>query len=102
MTAVETFGKLRELVNEACRQCSFSIAIRGAEAHGMVGGKGNNQWSLDYDFELVDASGAKVTLKFHSYDQSKAFSVRPDMNKFEVTLTDAAGVTKHHDNQYEG
>lgn len=102
MNASETFDKLRALIDQACRECSFGIAIRGAEAHGMVGGQGNNRWSLDYDFELVDTTGAKVALNFHSYDQSKAFSVRPDMNKFELTLTDANGVTRRHSNEYEG
>lgn len=102
MNASETFDKLCAHIDQACRECSFGIAIRGAEAHGMVGGQGNNRWSLDYDFELVDSTGAKVVLNFHSYDQSKAFSVRPDMNKFELTLTDASGVTRRHSNDYEG
>lgn len=103
MNASDTFDKLRALIDQACRECSFGIAIRGAEAHGMVGGQGNNRWSLDYDFELLDATGAKVALNYHSYDQSKAFSIRPDMNEFELTLTDANGVTtRRHSNEYEG
>lgn len=102
MNASETFDKLRVLIDQACRERSFGIAIRGAEAHGMVSGQGNNRWSLDCDFELVDATGAKVALNFHSYDQSKAFSVRPDMNKFALTLMDANRVTRRYSNQYEG
>ncbi|CAB3808014.1 hypothetical protein LMG28614_06720 [Paraburkholderia ultramafica] len=101
MKAKEAFQKLEVLIDQACDDCSFGIAIRGAEALGMIGGKGNNQWSLDYDFELVDDSGEKVALSFHSYDQSKAFSVRPDMNKFELTLTATTGVATVHRNQYE-
>lgn len=31
------------------------------------------------------------------------YSIRPDMNKFELTLTDANGViTRRHSNEYEG
>ncbi len=33
----------------------------------MVGGQGNSRWSLDYDFDFVDATGATVALNFHSY-----------------------------------
>ncbi|HEX7912516.1 MAG TPA: hypothetical protein VF534_31115 [Paraburkholderia sp.] len=102
MNAQDAFTKLKALIDQACDQCSFGIAIRDAEALGMVGGKGNNQWSLDYDFELVDGSGEKVILNFHSYDQSKAYSVCPGMNKFELTLTAITGVTAVHRNQYEG
>jgi hypothetical protein len=102
MNASEVFDKLRVLIDEACDQCSFQIAIRGAEALGMSGGQSKNRWALDYDFEHVDISGAKATFSFHSYDQSKAFSVRPDMNKFKVTLTDSAGLVTVHQNQYEG
>ncbi|OXJ06805.1 hypothetical protein [Burkholderia sp. AU6039] len=59
MNASETFDKLCVLIDQACRERSFGIAISGAEAHGMVSGQGNNRWSLDCDFELVDATGAK-------------------------------------------
>jgi hypothetical protein len=96
------FGRISALVEQACRECDFRIAILGAKEFGMVGGRDNNSWGLDYDFKLVDSEGAKVLLKFHSYDQSKAFSVRPDMNKFEVTLTVSNGPGRQYQNQYEG
>jgi hypothetical protein len=102
LNAHQVYDRLRALIDQACRDCSFEIAIRGAEALGMVGGQGDSRWTLDYEFEFVDHAGAKVGLNFHSYDQSKAFSVRPDMNKFELTMTDTSGITSNHRNNYEG
>ena len=102
MKANEVFGRLRALVDEACESCSFRIAIDGAAALGMSGGRTGGPYSLDYDYAFADDAGGKVELSFHSYDQSKAYSVRPDMNKFTVTLAGSeTGTTTHH-NQYEG
>jgi hypothetical protein len=83
-------------------QRSFGLAINGAESLGMTGGQTGGQYSFDYHFEFADTSGAKVTLGFHSYDQSKAFSVQPDMNKFTVTFSSSTVATQVHRNQYEG
>lgn len=103
MTAKETYRQLQRLVDEACLKDSFLIAITGAESLGMKGGRVNRSiFTLDYEFEMADESGSKVKVQFHSYDQSKAFDIQPDMNKFTVTLTHPAGISEVHTNEYEG
>jgi len=103
VTAKEIYRQLERLVDEACQVESFLIAIKGAEAIGMVGGRiEENIFNLDYEFKFDDNTGAGVVLKFHSYDQSRAFDVQPDMNKFEVILTHETGIAEIHKNEYEG
>lgn len=103
MTAKEVYRKLQSLVDEACLKESFRVAIAGAEALGMNGGQvKKNIFSLDYQFEMVDELSSKAELQFHSYDQSKAFDIRPDMNKFKVTLTHPTGISEIYTNEYEG
>jgi len=103
MTAKNIYRELQRLIDEACRVDSFHVAIEGAQALGMTGGRvEKNIFTLDYEFKASDESGASVVLQFHSYDQSKAFDVRPDMNKFEIVLTHPSGLSESHKNQYEG
>lgn len=103
MTAKDMYRQLQSLVDEACRVDSFHVAIKGAQALGMVGGRDEkNIYALVYEFTANDESGASVTLRFHSYDQSKAFDVQPDMNKFKIALTHPDGITEVHTNEYEG
>lgn len=49
MNAHEVFRQLSALVDKACEGCSFRVAIDGAEALGMSGGKTGGPYSLDYD-----------------------------------------------------
>lgn len=58
----------------------------------MSGGPTDDPHSLEYKFEFIDHSGDRVSFRYVSIDQSRAFSVRPDLNKFEVTLIRASGV----------
>jgi hypothetical protein len=102
MNAKEMYRQLQKLIDQACEEGSFLLVIRGAEALGMLGGVTNQSFTLDYDFEKVDGEGSKTTLNFHSYDQSKAFSIQPDMNKFVLTLTHPSGISEVHKNYYEG
>lgn len=103
MNAKDMYRQLQRLVDEACRDDSFHIATQGAAALGMSGGRvEKNIFTLDYEYSFRDEEGGSVLFRFHSYDQSKAFDVRPDMNKFEVKFTSASGVSETHTNQYEG
>ena len=68
----------------------------------MSSGQGGNRWNIDRDFEVVDDAGVKVTLNFHSYDQSEAFSDQPDVDEFHLTIIELNGITRHHHNEYEG
>jgi hypothetical protein len=101
MDAKDTFEELKILVDQACAESRWGMALAGIERLGMAGGPTDDPHALECKFELIDQSGDKVSFRYVSIDQSRAFSVRPDLNKFEVTLTRASGAVETHRNVYE-
>ncbi|WP_248558454.1 hypothetical protein [Paraburkholderia terrae] len=99
--AKDTFEELKRLVDQACTESSWGMALAGVERLGISGGPTEDPHTLEYKFELIDNAGGKVSFRYVSIDQSRAFSVRPDLNKFEVILTRATGDAAIHRNAYE-
>lgn len=66
----------------------------------MTGGETSRGIGQRWEYNYADASGHSVKVECRWYDQSKAFSIKPDMHIMSVTL-DEAGSFLSHSRRYE-
>ena len=92
------FNEMDTAITEACRSKNFAHATAKAEELGMVLESEEKSLSLRYDYRISNSPRDYVIFHFRSYDQSQAFSIQPDMNKFELDLVvDGKGANSRSD-----
>lgn len=101
-TAKELYEALVQQIEADCAAKSFEGCLNLCEAEGMQGGERKyGAIGQQYVYELEFSNGDKVEFEFKWYDQSKAFSIQPDIHKFYVSYTPKDGMPLAHSNAYE-
>lgn len=73
-----------------------------AEALGLTGGREGSGFSERHAYTATDASGVTIDIAARWYDQSKAFSVRPDRHIFALTLRSSDDILASMSREFEG
>lgn len=99
-SAREVYEKLVAAIDRATADRHIYDVPKAAEAEGMAGGEIRRDLSQRWEYTYADHAGGTVKVDCYWYDQSKPFSIRPDMHKMRVELEDANGKLVHA-NSYE-
>lgn len=100
MGADQVFAELKQAVDRACAAKDYGIAVEAAKALGFQKIDESKSFSLRLKF-IGQFGDGTVILEFRSWDQSQAFSVRPDMNRFTLTLKTGEQVVREHRSEFE-
>lgn len=99
-TADAVFDQLKAAIDSACAAKDYQIALDAAKAASLEQSDVSRGFSMRLEFHGAFAGGT-VTLEFRSYDQSQAFSIRPDMNRFVLRLVVDGQQLRLHRNEFE-
>jgi hypothetical protein len=93
------FEAIAEAMKHAARDCSASIASAEAERHGLLE-QGDGKPSQLHVWERSQG-GTTLRFQWRWYDQSKAFSIQPDMNILSLELRKADALLRNTEERYE-
>lgn len=99
-TATQLYDHLVSVIDKAAVERSIYHVPSVAEQEGMEAGETERGLNPRWFYSFQDSVGAKVTLECRWYDQSKAFSIQPDMHIMTVTL-EACDDRRSHERRYE-
>lgn len=98
--AREAFEAIKTAIDDACLKKNDSIAFQAAEREGLTKSEDTSDVTRTiFKFDKVWNDGWELHLKFESYDTSRTFEMRPDINKFALELKEP--VTHTHTNSFE-
>ena len=96
------YDDLAEAIERACQERHYYIVTTRAEALGLAGGGEGSGFSERHAYTATDAGGITIDLAARWYDQSKAFSVRPDRHIFVLTLRSGDDILSSMSREFEG
>ncbi|MDN7754764.1 hypothetical protein [Burkholderia gladioli] len=99
-TAKQALDLLADAIARTVAARGFNEVCEYALQLGLTGGQTGSLTKLEYRFEGVDESGARVELHVRSYDPSGPFQNIPDINRFTVTLTENGVQTGRYHDEY--
>mgnify|MGYP005983345687 CR=1 FL=1 len=102
INARHCYTELAEAIEQACRERHYYIVTERAEALGLPGGGEGSGFSEKHAYSATDENGLMVDLAARWYDQSKAFSIRPDRHVFTLTLRSGDTVLSSLSREFEG
>jgi hypothetical protein len=88
------------LIDQACDAKDVYRVPKAAETYGLTGGEEQRGTRQRWNFSFVDANNQTVLVHARWWDQSQAFSIRPDMHVMSVELKGEATLMKH-ERRYE-
>jgi hypothetical protein len=98
--AEEVFEELKRAIDQACSAADYGLAVEKAKVLGLQKLDESKSFSLRHRY-VRQFGGATVSLEFRSWDQSQAFSIRPDMNRFTLSHGAEGKVLATYSNEYE-
>lgn len=93
------FEAIAEVMKHAARDRSASTASTEAERHGLLD-QGDGKPSQLHVWERSE-EGMTLRFQWRWYDQSKAFSIQPDMNILSLELRKADALLRSTEERYE-
>lgn len=100
--AKAVFDDIKFAIDESCSMKNAGVAFNAAEKHGLPKVEDESDvTAIIYNFERSFDGNFVVKLNFKSYDTSRTFEVRPDRNRFTLSLNGPDGVADKHTNSYE-
>jgi hypothetical protein len=93
------FEAIAGAMARAAKDRSFSIASTEAERNGLIE-QGNGKPSQLHIWERSE-KGKTLRFQWRWYDQSKAFSIQPDMNIMSLELRQGDVVLRRAEERYE-
>ncbi|QLQ12849.1 MAG: hypothetical protein HZY74_05465 [Brevundimonas sp.] len=99
-TAADLYQQFVALIDEACASKDVYAVPKAAAAAGMEGGETPHGLSQRWDYTFVDLLGQTLLVHARWWDQSQAFSIRPDMHVMSVELK-AGDTIARHKRRYE-
>ena len=91
------YDELRAAIDLSCSDKSRLAVEKVLEKHGFHKDIKSSGFKEQIEYDLSGLDGW-IRLGFESYDKSKTFSVKPDINKYELELWTRA---ERHTNCYE-
>ncbi len=95
----DAYDAIAVAVVEAAKQRKVGIASAAAERFGLVE-LGDGTPSQKHIWER-DESGRNLRFEWRWYDQSKAFSIQPDMNILSLELRDGNDLVRRCEERFE-
>jgi hypothetical protein len=99
-SASELFDKFVTVIDKAASAKRIYDVPEAAEKLGMSGGETHRGMGQRWEYCFTDAGGETVVVSCRWWDQSKAFSIQPDMHVMQVQLTGTVPV-RSHERRYE-
>jgi hypothetical protein len=96
----DVFTAIEAAITNAANQRSAEIAVLEAERHGLAK-QSNATGAYEDKFWEKTADGMILRLKWHCYDPSQAFSVRPDMNVLTLELRQDDQILRRAESRFE-
>ena len=93
--APDLYSYLVAVIDKAAADRNIYDVPKAAEQAGMEGGETARGLGQRWDYIFVDGSGQSVKLHCRWYDQSKAFSIQPDMHIMEIELVGGSTSLRH-------
>lgn len=100
ITSLDMYDRFVELIDQACDAKDIYRVPKAAESLGLKGGEEQRGMGQRWNFSFVDAHSQTVLVHARWWDQSQAFSIRPDMHVMSVELKGEATLIKH-ERRYE-
>ncbi len=100
LTSLELYYRFVELIDQACDAKDIYRVPKAAETYGLAGGEEQRGMGQRWNFSFVDTHKQVVLVHVRWWDQSQAFSIRPDMHVMSVELKGEATLMKH-ERRYE-
>jgi len=98
-TAAEQFERFVAIIEQAYQDRNIYRVPEAAEAAGFAGGEVRRGLIQRWEYSFTDASGVQVEVTARWWDQSKAFSIQPDMHVMNVSLKTVP--PRHFERRYE-
>ena len=98
-TAIEQFDRFVDIIERAWKEKNIYQVVKAAEAAGFQGGEVRRGLSQRWEYTSTDADGMVIEVGARWWDQSQAFSIRPDMHVMSVSLK--SGPPKNFERRYE-
>lgn len=95
----QAFEHMERVIDQGAEQCTHLGAFEAARQLGMVE-LGDGKPSQNHEFELIQ-DNARLWFRWRWYDQSQAFSIRPDRNFLTIKLFDGDKVVREAGREYE-
>jgi hypothetical protein len=95
----DAFEAIAEIMARSAKECSAGMASAEAERHGLRE-QGDGTPSQSHVWER-SVSGETLRFQWRWYDQSKAFSIQPDMNILSLELRRADTVLRKVEERFE-
>jgi hypothetical protein len=93
------FEAIAEAMARAAKDCSFSTASTEAERNGLIE-QGEGKPAQRHVWERSER-GKTLQFQWRWYDQSKAFSIQPDMNIMSLELRQGEKVLRSAEERYQ-
>jgi hypothetical protein len=100
ITSLDLYHRFVELIDQACDAKDIYRVPGAAETYGLTGAEEQRGTGQRWNFSFVDAHNQEVLVHARWWDQSQAFSIRPDMHVISVELKGEATLMKH-ERRYE-
>lgn len=99
MTIKELFEEMKTRIDKACELKDYK-AVKSEEL-GFESEKINDGRLIHEQYKFEVANTDSIEIDFRCYDQSRAFSIQPDMNKFQMTWTKNNNTFETYQNYFE-
>jgi hypothetical protein len=98
-TALDLYTRMVSVIDRAAADRNIYDVPKAAEQAGMDGGETERGFGQRWEYSLTDEAGHTVKVHCRWWDQSKAFSIRPDKHVMTVELSGPE--VRQHSASYE-
>jgi hypothetical protein len=99
-TAHDHYQRFVEIIDKAAAERDIYAVPRAAVEAGMEGSEEQRGMGQRWNFSFRDPAGFTVLVHARWWDQSQAFSIRPDMHVMSVELKSDVSLMQH-ERRYE-
>lgn len=96
----DMYCRFVEIIDEAVVEKNIYAVPQAAAEVGMQGGGEQRNSGQRWNYALKGQDGLTLSVHARWWDQSQAFSIRPDMHVMTVELTGDV-IPRHHEGRYE-
>lgn len=96
----DLYSRFVEIIDESAMEKNIYAVPQAATEFGMQGGEEERGFGQRWSYTLESHDGLTLSVHARWWDQSKAFSIRPDMHIMTVELSGDA-IRMRHEGSYE-
>ena len=100
MNALALYHRFVVIIDQACEARDIFAVPKAAETTGLTGQEEQRGMGQRWNYSCLDDHGQTVLVHVRWWDQSQAFSIRPDMHVMSVELKGNVSLMRH-ERRYE-